>query len=187
MLQINKTIIADDVTEKRFVCDLHACKGICCVKGDSGAPLEEHEIKLLDKEYEKIKAFLREEGIKAIEQNGKYYVDSEHDTVTQLINGKECAYTLFDQNGIAACGIEKAWEAGETTFRKPMSCWLYPVRTKQLKELHAVNYDVWDICKPAVLFGEKHNVPVYVFLKDALIKKFGVEWYEQLKFYAENK
>lgn len=187
MLQIDKTIISDDVIKKKFVCNLKACKGICCVKGDSGAPLEKEEIKLLDLEYDRIKPYLRKEGIEAIEKNGKYYVDSEHDTVTQLINGKECAYTLFNDNGIAACGIEIAWEAGKIKFRKPMSCWLYPIRTKQLHDLHAVNYDVWDICKPAIPFGEKLNVPVYVFLKDSLIKKFGIEWYEQLKFYAENK
>jgi len=187
MIQIENTLISDDVVEKKFICDLKTCKGICCVEGDSGAPLEDDEILLLDKEYEKIKPFLRQEGIDAIEAGGKYYVDSEHDTVTQLVDGKECAYTLFNEKGIAECGIEKAWEVGGITFRKPMSCWLYPVRTKEITDLHAVNYDVWDICKSAVLFGERNNVSVYKFLKEPLIKKFGEEWYKQLVFYAENK
>jgi len=187
MLLIENTLVSEDVTEKKFVCDLKACKGICCVKGDSGAPLEDEEIELLEKDFEKIKPFLRYEGIKAIENKGKYYIDAEHDKVTMLIEGKECAYTLFDEEGIASCGIEKAYEAGATSFRKPMSCWLYPVRTKKMDGMQAVNYDVWDICKPAVIFGEKHNIHAYKFLKEPLIKKYGEEWYAQLVYYAENK
>lgn len=186
MINIKKTLISDDVIEKKFVCNLKVCKGICCVEGDSGAPLEDHEIELLEKEYHKIEAFLRPEGIEAINKNGKYYVDSDHDTVTMLIDGKECAYTLFDKEGIASCAIEKAYFKAKTKFRKPLSCWLYPIRTKEIKDLHAVNYDIWDICKSAVLFGKEQNIPVYVFLKDALIDKFGKEWYKQLKYFAEN-
>jgi hypothetical protein len=186
MLQIENSLISDDLIEKKFVCDLKQCKGACCVEGDSGAPLEPGERELLDKDYEKIKSFMREEGISAIEKKGKYYIDSEHDVVTMLVDGKECAFTIFDEEGIAACAIEKAYEAGVTEFRKPMSCWLYPVRTKEIKDLHAVNYDKWDICKAAVLFGEKHNVKVYEFLKEPLIQKFGEEWYEQLSHFAEN-
>ena len=186
MLQIDNTIISDDVIEKKFACDLKTCKGICCVEGDSGAPLELDERKLLDKEYPIIKNFLRPEGIKALEENGLYYIDDDHDYVTTLIEGKECAFTVFDDEGIAACGIEKAYEAGEIEFRKPLSCWLYPVRTKELSDLEAVNYDVWDICKSAVLFGEKHNILAYKFLKEPLIKKFGKDWYEQLEYFANN-
>jgi len=187
MLQIENTLISDDVIEKKFVCNLKACKGICCVEGDSGAPLEDEERIFLDKEIETIKAFLREEGIKAIEENGLYYIDSEHDYVTTLVNGKECAYAVFEENGTASCGIEKAWFAGKSSFRKPLSCWLYPVRTKKIQNLTAVNYDVWDICKSAVIQGEKLGVPVYKFLKEPLTKKFGKDWYEQLEYYAKHK
>lgn len=186
MINIENTLISDDVIEKKFACELKKCKGICCIKGDSGAPLEEDEIELLENEYHKIEPYLRKEGRTAIEKNGKYYVDSDHDTVTMLINGKECAFTLFDEENIASCAIEKAFLDGKTTFRKPMSCWLYPIRTKEISDLHAVNYDVWDICKSAVLFGKEQNIPVYVFLKEALIKKFGEDWYMQLKYFAEN-
>ncbi|MCD4792235.1 MAG: DUF3109 family protein [Bacteroidales bacterium] len=187
MIQIENTLISDDIIEKKFACNLKVCKGICCVKGDSGAPLEDDEIILLDKEYHKIEPFLRDEGRKAIAENGIYYIDSEHDTVTMLINDKECAFTLFDEKGIASCAIENAYFKGKTIFRKPMSCWLYPARTKKISDLYAVNYDVWDICRSAELFGEENNIPVYKFLKEPLIKKFGEEWYKQLEFYANNK
>ena len=186
MLQIENTLISDDLIEKKFVCNLNACKGICCVEGDSGAPLEPDEREFLEKEIEQIKPFLRPEGIKAVEENGLYYIDSEHDYVTTLVKGKECAYAVFEDNGTASCGIEKAYLKGKSSFRKPLSCWLYPVRIKEFKNLTAVNYDVWDICKSAVIQGEKLGVPVYEFLKEPLIKKFGKEWYEQLEYFAEH-
>lgn len=186
MLQIEKTIISDDVIEKKFACNLKVCKGICCIEGDSGAPLEVDELELLEQEYTKIKEFLRPEGIKSIQENGLYYVDEDLDYVTTLIDGEECAYTVFDEDGIAGCGIEKAYFAGKIKFRKPLSCWLYPVRTKDISDLTAVNYDVWDICKSAVLFGEENNIFAYKFLEEPLIKKFGKEWYNQLKYFAEN-
>ncbi len=186
MLQIDNTLISDDLIEKKFVCDLHACKGACCIEGDSGAPLTKKEIKLLKKEIEKIKPFMRPEGIEAITKNGLYYIDSDHDSVTSLINGQECAYTVFEPDGSASCGIEKAYLQGKITFRKPLSCWLYPVRIKKIGELIAVNYDHWDICSKAVILGEKLGVPVFLFLKEPLIQRFGEEWYKQLSFYAEN-
>ena len=187
MLQIEDTLISDDLIEKKFVCNLNGCKGICCVEGDSGAPLEEEERNFLDTEFEEIKPFLRLEGIEAVEKNGKYYIDSEYDYVTTLVNEKECAYAVFEENGTASCGIEKAYLAGKSSFRKPLSCWLYPVRIKKIQNITAVNYDVWDICKPALIQGEKLGVPVFKFLKEPLIKKFGKEWYEQLEYYAEHK
>ena len=185
MIQIENTLISDDVIKKKFSCNLKVCKGICCVEGNSGAPLEDDEKELLDSEYHKIEPYLREEGRKAIAKNGKYYTDSEHDIVTMLIDGEECAFTLFDKESIASCAIEKAYFKGKTTFRKPLSCWLYPIRTKKISNLYAVNYDIWDICKSAELFGEEKNILVYKFLKEPLIKKFGKEWYEQLKYFAE--
>ena len=33
-----------DIFKKHFVCDLHLCKGACCVEGDAGAPLTKNEI-----------------------------------------------------------------------------------------------------------------------------------------------
>lgn len=186
MLQIENTLISDLLIEKKFICDLKSCKGKCCVKGDSGAPVTQDEILILEEIFDKIKPYLRPEGIKEIEDKGKYYTDIEHDSVTQLINGGECAYSVFTEEGVAQCGIEKAYLDGIVSFRKPISCYLYPVRIKNGALYDSVNYDEWDICKPAIKLGEKEKTPVFRFLKNPLIKKYGEEWYEQLDFYATN-
>ena len=184
MLAIGDTLVSEDLIEKHFVCDLHACKGGCCVKGDYGAPLEKKELALLDDNYDKIKPFLSESGIKAIEKQGKYLLYEESEWVTPLISGRECAYTVFE-NGIAKCGIEKAYYAGKTDFKKPVSCHLYPVRINKMKnKVEAVNYDRWSICKPACKLGDSLKVPLYKFLKEPLIRKYGERWYEQLTLAA---
>ncbi len=184
MLQIENVIVSKDLLEKKFVCDLQSCKGLCCVEGDSGAPLEEEEIRILEEEFEAFKPFLRPEGIKAIEEQGLYTIDSDGDYVTPLVNGKECAYAVFDENGIAGCGIEKAFLEGKTSFQKPLSCHLYPARITEYSMFTAVNYHRWDICSSACALGEKLQVPVFRFLKDALIRKFGEAWYAELEFTA---
>jgi hypothetical protein len=184
VIEIGKTIISRDLIDKKFVCDLKKCKGICCVEGDSGAPLEKKEIKLLEKDIKKIYPYLREEGRKAIEEQGVYVIDWDNEYVTPLINNVECAYAVFDGD-IALCGIEKAYLAGATTFRKPISCYLYPVRVKKFAKFDAVNYDRWNICKPAVANGNELNVPVYRFLKKPLEQKFGKDWYNNLELVAE--
>ena len=184
MIEIEKTIISRDVIEKKFVCDLTKCKGACCVEGDSGAPLEKEELKILEKDIDKIMPFLRGEGIEAIKAQGVYVIDWDSEYVTPLVNEKECAFAIFEE-GIALCGIEKAFLAGAIKFRKPISCYLYPVRTKKFKDFDAVNYDVWDICKPAVENGKKLNVPVYKFLKEPLSQKYGKDWYKQLRLVAD--
>ncbi len=185
MIQLKNTLVSNDILEKKFVCDLQACRGICCVEGDSGAPLEKEELHILEEDFEKIKPFLRPEGIKAIQDQGLFVIDEDGDYVTPLVDGKECAYTVFDENGTAACGIEKAWEAGKTGFRKPISCHLYPVRLTEYTGFTAVNYHRWDICSAACTLGEKLNVPVYRFLREPLIRKFGQEWYDELELIAK--
>lgn len=180
MFQIGDTLISEEIFSEEFVCNLTKCKGICCVEGDSGAPLDEEELAVLDDIYEEIKSFLRPEGIEAIEQQGKYVRDIDGDWTTPLVKGKECAYVTFDKNGIAKCGIEKAWEEGATEFRKPISCHLYPVRLKEYEKFTAVNYHQWSICADACVLGRELGVNVAHFLKDALIRKFGQEWYEDL-------
>ena len=181
MIEIGKTLVSDDVVAKQFVCDLNACKGACCVHGDSGAPLEDEETEILEKIYDDIKPYLTKEGQEAIKKQGHWLIDSDGDKVTPLVDGnKECAYTIFE-NGMALCGIEKAWKDGKSKFRKPISCHLYPVRITKYKQFDAVNYDKWDICKPACACGEKLQVPVYRFVKDALIRKYGKEWYGELE------
>lgn len=182
MIQFENTLLSDDIFEKRFVCDLDSCKGICCVEGESGAPLEKEELKILDNIFEDIKPYLRNEGIKAIEKQGKYIVDSDNEMVTPLVNSKECAYAIFEKNGMAACGIEKAYLAGKTNFKKPISCHLYPIRiTKLSNGNEALNYSKWKICKAACILGNKLDVKVYQFLEEALIRKFGKKWYNELK------
>jgi hypothetical protein len=184
MLQIQGTLISLDVIEKKFCCDLSKCKGACCVEGDSGAPLTIEEVDIIEEEYEHFKPYMREEGIKAIEELGTWVIDIDNDKVTPLVNEKECAYVIFEE-GIAKCAIEKAFFAGDTSFRKPVSCHLYPVRTKKYRDFEAVNYNEWAICKPAVQNGEKLGVFVYDFLKDSLTRKYGEEWYKELKLAAE--
>lgn len=180
MLEIDGTLVSDELLERKFVCDLSACKGACCVEGESGAPLEIEEVNYLEDHLDAIKPFLREEGLRAIKKHGVFTVDTDGDFVTTLVGGKECAFAVFDEKGIAGCGIEKAHAAGAITFKKPVSCHLYPARLVQLKDQVAVNYHHWPICAPACACGEKLSVPVYVFLKDALTRRFGSEWYEKL-------
>ena len=181
MVVIGETVVSGDVLEKRFVCDLNACKGACCVAGESGAPLEKDELSVLKNIYNKVKPYLTEDGRKAIAEYGTHVIDSDGDYVTPLVNGDlECAYTIFE-NGFAKCGIEKAWEEGKIDFRKPVSCHLYPVRVDVTKNLVAVNYHKWDICKPACTLGKKLDVQVYKFLKVPLIRKFGKAWYKELE------
>jgi len=185
MVQIDDKLISLEVFEEHFVCDLNACKGACCVEGEAGAPLSDEETAIIEKEYQNVKPFLRPAGIKAIEEQGTFMKDEDGDWVTPLINGKECAYTLFDERGTAMCGIETAWQAGETSFRKPVSCHLYPIRTKRYKEFEAVNYERWNICSAACSLGKELKVPVYRFTKDALIRKYGEDWYAALEEAAE--
>ncbi len=180
MLQIDDKIVSLDVFNKFFLCNVKECKGICCVEGDSGAPLELEEAVMLEKLYPKIKSYIRLEGIAAIEEHGIHMIDSDGDVVTPLIDGKECAYTLF-KNGIASCAIEKAYEDGVVKFRKPISCHLYPIRIKNYKDFQAVNYKSWDICKSACRYGKEKEVRVFEFLKDPLILKFGKQWYRKLE------
>lgn len=180
MIEIGDTIISRDLLHNAFVCDLAACKGACCVEGDSGAPLEEDERAILDKEYEAIKPYLLDEGRKAIDRQGSSVIDSDGDLGTPLVEEGACAYAIFE-NGKALCGIEKAWKAGATAFRKPISCHLYPVRVSSYSSFQAVNYHRWKICDPACQLGAQLEVPVYVFLKDALIRRFGLKWYHELE------
>ncbi len=181
MIQIGDILVSDELFDRKFVCDLTACKGACCVDGDSGAPLEEEELAVLDDVYGEVRPFLRPEGIKAIEEQGTYIVDTDGDYVTPLVNEEECAYVVFDRQGTAKCGIEQAYLAGKIEFRKPVSCHLYPIRVLRLPEGQALNYNEWSICRPACACGEKLDVPVYRFLKEPIIRHYGNEFYEALE------
>lgn len=186
MIAIKNTLVSEDLIEKKFVCDLNACKGACCVQGESGAPLEKEETGILEKIYEQVKPFMTEKGIKAVEKQGKYIVDSDNDYVTPLVGKeKECAYVFFDEKGITKCAIEQAWLQKKIDWQKPISCHLYPVRITTHKHYDAVNYHKWNICKPACACGKELKVPVYKFVKSALIRKYGKSWYKVLELSAE--
>jgi hypothetical protein len=184
MIQIGETIISTDLVTKLFTCDLQQCKGACCVMGDSGAPLDENERILLQELFHSIKPFLSPEGIRAIEEQGTSVTDTDNECVTPLVEGKECAYTVFEDD-IARCGIEKAFLAGAVVFRKPLSCFLYPVRIKKYKMFEAVNYDSWSVCDPARVLGASLRAPVYEFTAPALRQKYGEEWFQALKLAAK--
>jgi len=181
MFQLGKTIVSEDIIKKDFVCNLNACKGACCIEGDAGAPLNEEEVDILQEIYPKVKPFLRPEGIAAIEKQGTHIETELGELETPLVEGNECAYVTFSENGIAGCGIEEAFNAGAIDFRKPVSCHLYPIRVQEYSEFAAVNYHRWPICDDACSLGKELQVPVYKFVKTALIRKFGEHWYAELE------
>ncbi|TXE16279.1 DUF3109 family protein [Psychroserpens burtonensis] len=185
MFQLGKTIVSEDIIEKDFLCNLSACKGACCIDGDAGAPLEAKEAQILKEIYPKLKPFLRQEGIDAIEKQGTSTTTSFGDLETPLIHGADCAYVIFDDKKTALCGIEEAYNQGEVSWKKPVSCHLYPVRVKEYSEFSAVNYDKWEICDDACALGKELQVPIYKFVKEALIRKFGEDWYMELENVAE--
>lgn len=180
MFQLGKTIVSEDVLEKEFVCNLSACKGICCVDGDAGAPVLEEEVAIMQKIYPTVKPFLRPEGIAAIEAQGTTVIGTDGTLETPLIDNKDCAYVIYDGDTVL-CGIEQAYNQGLIDWKKPISCHLYPVRIKDFSEFAAVNYDKWDICSDACSLGKELSVPVYKFVKEALIRRFGEDWYAELE------
>jgi hypothetical protein len=180
LIELGDKIISTQIFEKKFVCDLNQCKGACCVEGDAGAPLSWEEVKTIQQEIEKIKPFMRQEGIEVIENSDVYYLDEEDEPVTSLVNENECVFVQFE-NGIAKCAIEQAHKEGVTDFKKPISCHLYPIRLKKFNDYTAINYEEWAICKPACSCGEQLNVPVFKFLKEPLVRAFGSEFYNELE------
>ena len=180
MFQLGKTIVSEEILERDFVCNLSACKGNCCIDGDAGAPLSAEETKIMEEIYPKVKPYLRPEGIAAIEAQGTWVKGEDGDFETTLIEGKDCAYVIFD-GATALCGIEQAYNEGIVSWKKPVSCHLYPIRVKDFTEFTAVNYDKWDICDDACTLGKELQVPVYKFVKEALVRKFGEDWYLELE------
>jgi hypothetical protein len=182
MIIVQDKLVSDDVVSEQFVCNLTACKGACCWEGDSGAPLEKDELAILDEIFEKVRPYLTPTGIAAIEAQGRHvWFEEAKEHGTTLVNNGPCAYMTLE-GGVAQCGIEKAWRNGVIEFRKPISCQLYPIRVEknEVVGFEALNYDRWDICSAACEKGKKEQVPVYVFLKDAIIRKYGEDFYEEL-------
>ncbi|GHT31733.1 hypothetical protein AGMMS49574_13990 [Bacteroidia bacterium] len=184
MLKIGNTLVSLDILERFFVCDLSICKGACCIEGDAGAPLDKYELAELQKVLPTIWNGLRPEAQAVIRKQGVAYIDAEGETVTSIVNGKDCVFTFYDEKGICKCAIEKAWREGLTDFMKPVSCHLYPIRVKEYENYKAVNYDRWRICKCAEVLGRQEQIPLYRFLKEPLVRKFGQEWYNELELCA---
>ena len=181
LVEIEDKIVSTQIFERQFVCDLSACKGACCIEGNGGAPVTKEEVEIIEGHLDKILPFMRPEGIEAIEAQGVVYEDDDFEPATTLVNGKECAFVYFDQTNTAKCAIEKAHREGQIDFIKPISCHLYPIRTKKFDQYTALNYEKWDICEPACACGEQLDVPVYKFLKEPLIRAFGQDFYKELE------
>ncbi|WNJ21146.1 DUF3109 family protein [Pontibacter sp. G13] len=186
MIQIEDKLVSMDVMEQLFTCDISKCKGACCVEGELGAPLEKKELPILKKIYPEVKPYMRPEGIAAVEEQGTHVVDFTGDDSTPLVNDRECAYVAFDDKGVALCTIEQAWRDGKISFRKPVSCHLYPIRVTKFPTFEAVNYDRWDICSAACSHGATTGLSVYQFAKEAIIRKFGEKFYDTLDEIAKD-
>lgn len=184
MIQIENTLVSLDVLERSFICDLSQCKGACCIEGDSGAPLLEEEIAELEKALPAVWDDLSPQAQAIINQQGVSYVDEEGDLVTSIVNGKDCVFTCYDADGTCKCAIEKAYREGKVSFYKPVSCHLYPVRVTEYNTFNAVNFHRWEICKAAEIMGKKVGLPLYKFLKEPLIRRFGADWYKELEAVA---
>ncbi|MFL2623065.1 MAG: DUF3109 family protein [Flavobacteriaceae bacterium] len=187
MFQLGKTIVSEAILDNDFACNLSACKGACCVDGDAGAPLEAHELKTLQDIYPKLKPYLTAEGINAIENQGLYVTTKDGEFETPLVNGADCAYVTYDENQTALCGIEQAYNQGDVSWKKPVSCHLYPIRVKDYSEFSAVNYHKWQICDTACSLGQALKIPIYKFVKEALIRKFGSAWYQALEAHVDRR
>ncbi len=185
MLQIQDTIVSLDLLERYFCCDLDKCLGECCIEGDAGAPITEEERRKIEEILPEIIDDMLPAARREVEQNGVAYVDEEGDLVTSIVDGRNCAFSYFGENGMCLCAIEKAWREGRIDFMKPVSCHLYPVRIKQYPSFTAVNYHRWKICKCAEILGRKTALRAYQFLKEPLIRRFGKDWYDELDATAQ--
>ncbi len=182
MIAIDNTLISDEIVEAQFVCDLNKCKGGCCVDGDAGAPLENKELKEVDAVFTQVLPYLTNEGRQVINEVGKYIYDREFGWVTPTIGNGMCAYGMVDQQGIVKCGIEQAYNDKKIAWKKPISCHLFPIRIKKTKRTDLLNYEPRKgLCDPACALGKKLKVPVYQFLKEPLIRKYGEEFFQTLE------
>jgi len=189
MVIIQEVIISDDIFKQYFKCNLDACKGACCWEGDFGAPINTSEMQKLEEIFDDIKPYLTKEGLKAIEEKGLYtYFEQPKEYGTTLLENGACAYLTYLDNGIAVCGIEQAYRDGKTNYMKPLSCHLYPIRISENRHtgMEILEYDIWDICSKACDLGKKEKLPIYKFVKDAIVRKYGADFYDELLAAGEN-
>jgi hypothetical protein len=186
MLQIGKAVISLDILQKEFCCDLEKCKGACCVDGDSGAPITLEEAKTIQRSYTDFEEYLSDFNKEEIKRQGFSVLDSDGDLVTPIVGKNECVYTFVDDKGITKCAIERAYFEKKIAFRKPVSCHLFPIRITEYKRFDAVNYQQLNICKPGITCGLTNGIPLWKYLQEPLIRKYGKEWYKELTYAAEN-
>ncbi len=185
MIQIEDIVVSSDVLTEKFICNLEACRGECCIEGDAGAPVEKSEVAELEKVLPVVWDGLSPEAQAVIRKQGVVYTDPDGDLVTSIVGNRNCVFTCYDGKGCCFCSIEKAYREGKCNFYKPLSCHLYPIRIEKYGPYTAVDYHRWDICKAAVVMGKMKGVPVYQFLKEPLIRKFGADWYQKLSDCAD--
>src|SRR5574344_933200 len=181
MIQIGDVIVSLDVLRAKFCCDLNDCHGYCCVEGDSGSPIEQDEVAALEEALPVVWHDLSEKAKSVIDRQGVVYNDRDGDLVTSIVEGKDCVFTCYDEKGCCYCALEKAYREGKSGFYKPISCHLYPIRVSDFGSCKALNYHRWDVCKAAVVLGESKDIPLYKFLKEPLVRKFGAAWYAELE------
>ncbi len=185
MLDIQGILVSLDLAERFFCCDLDVCHGECCIEGDAGAPITENERKALERILPEVINDLLPAAKEEIKQHGVAYVDEEGDLVTSIIDGRNCVFTTMAPGGLCQCAVEKAYREGRIDFRKPLSCYLYPVRVNKYPSCTAVNYHRWKICKAAETKGRKLGIRLYQFLREPLIEAYGKEWYDELAMACE--
>lgn len=185
ILQVGDVLLSPDILTERFCCDYEKCHGICCVEGDAGAPVTMEEIAAIEESLDTVWPELSASAQAVIDRQGVAYTDRDGDLVTSIVGGKDCVFTCYEGEG-CLCALERAYRQGRTRFCKPISCALYPIRAKQFSNgTIALNYNRWDVCRDAVAKGRELDMPVYKFLKEPLIRRFGIEWYEELEQLAD--
>ena len=181
ILQVGDVLLSPDIFTEHFCCDLEACGGACCIEGEAGAPITPAEVKDLERVLPAVWMELDPKARKVVNNQGVAYRDEDGDLVTSIVNGKDCCFTCYDERGICLCATDRAHREGRIDWAKPISCYLYPIREQQLSNGNiALNYHRWSVCKPAVKLGRELKLPIYKFLKNPLIRRFGQAWYDEL-------
>lgn len=184
IIEVDGVLLSSDILTERFCCDFDACRGECCVEGDAGAPVTLGEVAAIEDALDTVWPDLSAQAQAVIDRQGVAYTDEEGDLVTSIVGGKDCVFTCHE-GGCCLCALERAYRAGRTSFCKPISCALYPIRELRLSNgTVGLNYHRWDVCRAAVEKGRRLDLPVYRFLKEPLTRRFGAEWYAELETVA---
>lgn len=180
ILEIDNILVSSDIITEKFCCDLSKCKGVCCVEGDAGAPVTIDEIAGIEDSLDVVWGDMSAQAQSVVDRQGVAYTDRDGDLVTSIVDGKDCVFTCYE-DGCCLCALERAYRQGKTAFVKPISCALYPIREKSFADGSvALNYNRWDVCRDAVAKGKEIGLPVYKFLEQPLVRRFGRAWYDEL-------